>query len=96
MPTNPLLGIYEAVTRKELSGFVIAPGEKISVPEALKMYTLMGAYASGEEAVKGSILPGKLADLVVLDKDITGCDPEEIKDASVVMTVIDGKVVWER
>jgi predicted amidohydrolase YtcJ len=96
MPINPLLGIYEAVTRKELSGSVITPSEKIATDKALKMYTIMGAYASGEEAVKGSIMPGKLADLVVLDKDIMRSDFVEIKGTSVVMTVIDGKVAWER
>ncbi len=96
MPVNPLLGIYEAVTRKELWGTEIAANEAVSPLAALKMYTRMGAYASGEEAVKGAIIPGQLADFVVLDKDITRCDPDEIKDTVVVMTVIDGKVVWER
>lgn len=96
MPVNPFLGIYNAVTRRELSGNRIASDEGISISEALKMYTLSGARASVEEKIKGSITQGKLADLVVLDRDIARCDPEEIKEVSVLKTIIDGKVVWER
>jgi len=60
------------------------------------MYTLGGAYASFEEGIKGSISPGKLADLAVLDKDPNQVDPQEIKQIAVMMTIIDGKVVWEK
>lgn len=95
VPCNPLVGIYAAVTRKVDTGHTLSPWESISAFEALKMYTLYGAYASFEEGVKGSITPGKLADLVVLSGDPTQIEPEEIKDIRVMMTVIDGRVVWE-
>jgi len=94
-PVNPLAGVYGAVTRKAASGQVLLPGEAISPIEALKMYTVNAAYASFEEDIKGSISPGKLADLVVLGDDPTTVSPEKIKDIKVEMTIIDGKVVWE-
>ncbi len=95
-PLNPLVGIYAAVTRKVEIGQAVLPGEGISPLAALKMYTLEAAYASFEEGVKGSIAPDRLADLVVLSDDPSGVPPEEIKKIQVVMTIADGKVVWER
>ncbi len=96
MPANPLTGIYTAVTRKGFNGQVLAPEEGISPVEAMRMYTLGPAYASHEEGIKGSITPGKLADLVVLNNDPGRVEPEEIKDILVMMTMIGGKIVWER
>lgn len=98
-PLNPLLGIYAAVTRatkdgKNPNGWI--PEQKISVEEAVRCYTLNAAYASFEEDKKGSIEVGKLADLVVLNEDILSIDPEKIKDAEVVMTIVDGKIVYEK
>ena len=94
-PVNPLAGIYGAVTRKAASGQVLLPEEAISPVEALKMYTVNAAYASFEEDIKGSLTPGKLADIVVLSDDPTTVPPEKIKDIKVEMTIIGGKVVWE-
>ncbi len=96
-PPTPLEGIYAAVTRRTLDdknpdGWV--PEQKISVEEALKAYTINGAYASFEEGIKGSLEAGKLADFVVLDKDITAIDPVEIRDVKVVRTVVGAKVVY--
>jgi len=96
VPFDPLIGIYAAVTRKAETGQVLLPHEGISASEALKMYTLSAAYSSFEERSKGSIVAGKLADLVVLSDDPTRVPPEEIKDIQVSMTIIDGEVVWER
>ncbi len=93
---NPLVGIYAAVTRAAETGQTLLPQEGISRLEALKMYTLNAAYASFEEGVKGCITPGRLADLVVLSDDPTKVPPEEIKEIKVVMTIVDGKVVWQR
>lgn len=95
MPSNPLIGIYTAVTRKELQGKVLAIEEGISPRAALRMYTHGGAYASFEEGIKGSITPGKLADLVVLSSNPDQVEPEELKEIKVMMTIINGKVVWE-
>jgi hypothetical protein len=92
---NPLVGIYAAVTRAAETGQTLLPQEGISRLEALKMYTLEAAYASFEEGLKGCLAPGKLADLVVLSDDPTKVPPEQIKEIKVVMTIVDGKVVWE-
>lgn len=96
IPNNPLVGIYAAATREAQTGQHISPQESVSPLEALQMYTLGAAYASFEERVKGSIAPGKLADLVVLSHDPTELALEEIKNIQIIMTIIDGEVVWEK
>jgi predicted amidohydrolase YtcJ len=95
MPVNPLVGIYGAVTRQAESGQVLLPEERITPAQALAMYTISAARASFEENVKGSITPGKLADMVVLSDNPLEVPPEKIKDIKVEMTIIGGKVVWE-
>jgi predicted amidohydrolase YtcJ len=92
---NPLLGIYAAVTRRAETGQVLLPEECISVPQALAMYTINAAYASSEEDIKGSIIEGKLADMVILSADPLKSPPERLKEIRVEMTIIGGKVVWE-
>ena len=97
-PPAPLEGIYAAVTRRTLdgknpSGWI--PEQRITVEQALRAYTLDAAFASFEEKDKGSITIGKLADFVMIDRDITRIAPEEIADAKVVMTVLGGRVVHE-
>jgi len=94
-PDNPLVGIYAAVTRQAESGQQLLLQEAISAQQALAMYTINAAYASFEENTKGSIAPGKLADMVVLSADPLTSPPEQLKDIRVEMTIIDGKVVWE-
>jgi predicted amidohydrolase YtcJ len=95
VPANPIDGLYAAVTRKAQSGQQITPEECISADQALAMYTCNAAYASFEEDIKGSIIPGKLADMVLLSDDPTSVSPENIKDIKVEMTVIGGEIVWE-
>ena len=98
-PLNPLLGIYAAVTRRTLDGAHPGgwfPEQKITVPEAIEAYTINNAYAAFEEAEKGSISPGKLADFVVLSDDILTIDPVKIENVNVDMTVLGGKIVYER
>jgi len=92
---NPLVGIHSAVNRLAESGQVLLPEERISVPQALNMYTKNAAYASFEEDIKGSITEGKLADLVLLSDDPTTVPSERVKDIRVEMTIIGGEVVWE-
>jgi predicted amidohydrolase YtcJ len=95
-PLSPVLGIYAAVTRRTLDGKKPGgwvPGEKISVEEAVRAYTANGAYAEFAEADKGAIQAGKLADMVVLDRDIFTMPPEEIAGVKVALTVFDGKIV---
>lgn len=94
VPTNPLVGIYAAVTRKAATGEVILLKEAISPYQALEMYTIAAAYANFDENEKGSISPGKLADLVLLNNDPTGVPYEVIKDIKVEMTIIGGEVLW--
>jgi len=95
VPADPLLGIYAAVTRQAENGQVILPEEGITAEQALALYTVNAAYTSFEEKTKGSIAPGKLADMVVLSGDPTHVSPEKIKDIKVEMTIISGEVVWE-
>ena len=97
-PLNPMLSIYAAVTRRTLDGKRPAgwvPEQKISVQEAVSAYTLGSAYAEFQENEKGIIAPGKLADIVILSADIFKIDPKEIEKAKVVMTIMDGRVVYE-
>jgi predicted amidohydrolase YtcJ len=95
-PMSPIMGIYAAVTRRTLDGKRPegwVPEQKITVAEAVRAYTMGSAYASFEEKLKGSIEPGKLADLVVLTDDIFAIDPVNIAEAKVWLTVFDGKVI---
>ena len=94
-PCEPLLGIQSCVTRTDVNGRVWGANQKVSVEEALKIFTLHGAYASFEENIKGSITPGKLADFVVLGDDLAAVDPLTIKDIPVEMTVVGGEAVYE-
>jgi predicted amidohydrolase YtcJ len=96
VPCNPLVGMYAAVIRRAESGQYLSPKEAISAEQALRMYTLAGAYASFEERLKGSIEVGKVADLVVLSADPTAVSPEELKEIYVEKTIIGGEVVWEQ
>jgi predicted amidohydrolase YtcJ len=98
-PPTPLEGIYAAVTRRTLDdknpdGWV--PQQKITVEEALRAYTVGAARASFDEARKGTLARGKLADVVLIDRDLTRIAPESIRDARITMTVVGGRVVYER
>jgi predicted amidohydrolase YtcJ len=95
-PANPLIGVYAAVSRKTDAEETIYPQEGIPPMEALRIYTHDAARASFEEKIKGSITPGKLADLVVLNGDPTELPADEIKDIGVEMTVLGGEIVWEK
>ena len=97
-PLNPLEGIKAAVTRQTLDGKHPdgwIPEQKISINEAIRAYTLGSAFAEFAEKVKGAIAPGKLADLVILDRDIYSVPPSEIDKARVVLTIVGGRVVYE-
>ena len=98
-PADPIAGIHAAVTRQTLDGKNPdgwVPEEKISVEQALRAYTADAAHASFEEDSKGMIRPGMLADLVLLDRDITSIAPDAIQQTQVVMTIVGGSVVYER
>lgn len=91
-PFAPLMGIQGMVTRKGWDGKVWGANQRISVGEAIAVNTYNGAWASGEEAIKGSITAGKLADYVVLASDPHTVDPEKIKDIPIVRTVVGGQI----
>ncbi len=98
-PATPLEGIYAAVTRRTLDGAHPdgwIPGERIGVEDALRAYTSGGAYAEFQEGRKGTLAVGKLADFVLIDRDLTRTPPAELRDARVVMTVVGGTVAYER
>jgi len=87
-PISPLLGIFAAVNREAF------PQERITLDEALRIYTISAAFASFEEKVKGSIEAGKLADLVVLSDDLREIEPDRIRDVKVEMTIVGGKIAY--
>lgn len=91
---NPFWAIYGAVTRKTFRGNSLGEEQRVDTMEALKTYSTYAAYSTFDEDKIGSIKEGKLADMIVLDKNILLTDPEEIKDMKVLMTVVDGKIVW--
>jgi predicted amidohydrolase YtcJ len=96
--SNPLMGMYAAVTRQTLEGLPEGgwfPEERIDVETALRAYTVNNAYAAGEEDRKGTLESGKLADLVVLDRDPLRVDPMELKHLVVDYTIVDGRIVHE-
>jgi len=95
-PANPMIGIYSSVSRMAENGEFVLPEEKISPLEALRMYTNEAAKTTFEETIKGSIAPGKLADLVILNGDPTSLPVNEIKDIEVEMTILNGEVVWNK
>ena len=97
-PLNPMLTVYAAVTRATLDGKNPKgwfPEQKLTVPETIEAYTMGSAYAEFRENEKGSITPGKLADMVLLGGDIFSIDPTQIRGVKVLKTIVDGKVVWD-
>jgi predicted amidohydrolase YtcJ len=97
-PLDPLTGIKAAVTRQTLDGKHPdgwMPEQKLTLDQAVHAYTVGSAYAEFAERVKGTITPGKLADLVLLDCDLYQIKPADIDKARVVLTVMDGQVVWQ-
>ena len=98
-PLNPILGIYAAVTRQTTDGKNPGgwfPEQKITVEQAIEAYTITNAYAVFEEDEKGSITPGKLADIIILSDDILTIDPVDIQHVTVEVTIVDGHIVYEK
>ena len=96
LPIGPMRGIHAAVTRKGMSGKVYGIEEALTVEEALRAYTVKGAWLTFEETKKGTIEEDKLADLIVLDRDILTIEPDDIPDIEVVQTWLGGRLVHER
>jgi len=96
-PISPWWGIWAAVVRRDLqSGQILAPEERISVEQALALYTHNGAYAGFEEDRKGALEPGKLADFIVVDRDVLTVPADELKDVKVLQTFVGGRSAYDR
>jgi hypothetical protein len=93
---NPIASFHASVTRQMPDGATFFAGQSMTRAEALRSYTIDAAYAAREEDIKGSLTPGKLADIVVLSKDIMQCPADEIREARVDMTILGGEVVYSR
>jgi hypothetical protein len=96
LPIGPLVGLYAAVTRKGESGKVYGPEEAVSMKDAITMYTKAGAFLTREEKIKGTLEPGMLADMVVLPGNPLTIAPEKLLSMKVDMTIVGGKVLYER
>jgi predicted amidohydrolase YtcJ len=96
LPIGPMVGIYAAVTRRGMSGAVYGQEERLSMPETLVGYTRNGAYFTFEEDVKGTLEPGRLADLIVLSENLLEIDAERILGTVVDLAVVGGAVVYQR
>lgn len=95
LPIGPMVGLYAAVTRKGMTGTVYGPDEAIDMEEAIRAYTLLGAYLNFEEDLKGSLEPGKFADMIVLSDDLLTIDPEQILEVGIEKTWIAGELVYD-
>ena len=96
-PASPVEGIHAAVTRRTIDGANPrgwVPGQKVSVEQALHAYTTVGAFASFDEDNRGMLKPGMLADFVLIDRDLTAVEPDTLRDARILRTVVGGKVVF--
>lgn len=93
---NPYWAMWMTITRKTADGSTLNPGEALTREQALRLWTLNGAYLSFEEKTKGSIEPGKLADMVVISEDYLTCPVDHIKDIEALLTVVGGKTVYSR
>lgn len=96
LPIGPMVGLYAAVTRRGMSGEVYGPDEAISMEEAIRGYTLTGAFLNREEDTKGSLEPGKFADMIVLSDDLLTIDIERIMDVTVEQTYVNGELVYQQ
>jgi predicted amidohydrolase YtcJ len=93
-PYEPMMAIQSMVTRKDTQGRVWGPSQRVSVTEAMQICTMNGAYASFEEGVKVSLTPGKLADIVILEKDPHDVDEDSIVDIKVLRTILGGRTTY--
>lgn len=96
LPIGPMVGLYAAVTRKGMTGTIYGLDEAITMEEAIRAYTELGAYLNFDEGVKGTLEPGMLADMIVLSDDLLTIDPERIMDVEVEKTWIGGELVFDR
>lgn len=92
----PLRGLHTSIKRQTHTGQTVGENQKVSLLEAIRMYTINGAYASFEEDIKGSIEPGKLADFVLFDRSLLEIEEDNLLQAQVERTIIDGEIVYDK
>jgi predicted amidohydrolase YtcJ len=92
---RPLFGIEQALMRATSGGDVCGPDSRVELNTAIRMHTYNGAYASFEEHMKGSLEPGKLADLAVLADDLRRLPAEGLRDLPISLTMVNGQIVYE-
>jgi predicted amidohydrolase YtcJ len=96
-PITPWWGLWASVVRKELTtGEILAPEERLTIREALTLYTRNGAYIGFEEKQKGSLEPGKLADFIIIDRDVLTIPSDQLKDVQVLKTFVGGELCYQR
>jgi predicted amidohydrolase YtcJ len=96
VPTSATIGLQTMMTRRDIAGAPVWPEESIPLQDALRAYTVNGAYASFEDGIKGTIAPGRLGDVTVFNTDLTAVPPEEIGRVQVDHTIIGGRVAYSR
>ena len=96
LPIGPMVGIYAAATRRGMSGRVFGADERLTIEEALRGYTALGAYFTREETRKGTLAPGKLADMIVLSANPLQTDPDDLLTINVLETYLGGELVFQQ
>jgi hypothetical protein len=94
-PWNPWLGMWIALTRQTENGGIHNPRERLTREQAIRFYTINNTRLNFEEKKKGSLEPGKYADLIMVDRDVLKCPVDDVRSTKVLMTMVGGKVVWE-
>ncbi|MCD6263492.1 amidohydrolase family protein, partial [Candidatus Bathyarchaeota archaeon] len=95
-PYHPFTSLWAAVARRtEVEGRRLGEEQRVTREEAIRMYTINSAYLSFEEDLKGSLEPGKLADIIILDRDILTCPEDEIREIKVLRTILGGRTVYK-
>ncbi len=95
-PWNPWLGMWITLTRQTEQGGVLNPGQCLTREQAIRFYTINGAFLNFDEGKKGSLEPGKYADLIMVDRDLLQCPVNDVRETKVLLTMVDGKTVWEK
>jgi predicted amidohydrolase YtcJ len=96
VPTSAVIGLQTMLTRHDVQGRPVWPEEAISLDEALRAYTVNGAYASFEENIKGTLAPGMIGDVTVFETDVHAVEPDQLGTVRIDYTITDGNVAYER
>src|SRR5262249_50959497 len=95
-PWNPWLGMWIVLTRQTERGGVHNPAECLTREQAIRLYTINNAKLKFDETKEGSLEPGKYADLILIDRDVLNCPVDDVRSTKVLLTMVGGRIVWER